>query len=119
MNTVCMICHKPTSSPKKAKMERIRALLEHSSIQPDKATANKFRLHFSNDRCPYGIFCSKLEQSNQTINRIFTQISPYLLPLCHSDEDRLYCEVTDLMRGDFANLYLQMDHERRNYLLHK
>lgn len=110
-----MICNKPHSSFKKSKMERIYALLKRSSIQPDNSTANKFQLHFANDHCPYGIFCSDLEMSNQACRRVFTQIAPYLLPLCHSDEDRLYHEVTDLMRGDFSNLFLQLDRERIAY----
>lgn len=109
VDTICLTCHDKDRTMQYNKLNRI--LIMCRTLEQRE---NRYEVDRYNARCKYGLSCSDLTSWENKINQQLRKIATYMDSIV--ENDRLYRETLDLLRGEFPITYRQLEvirHQRR------
>ena len=102
--TMCMACHKKHDTAQLDKLHRMRYETTHKQIAASNERHHSFMWGIYS-HCPYGIACSDLNRTDSQANQIARELEPYLITIAQNDDETLYHQMLQYLRGDFPSVY--------------
>lgn len=106
INTVCLICHDKDRTMQYNKLNRILTMCRALEQRENQYEVDRYRA-----RCKYNLSCSDLTNWENKINQQLKKIATYMDSIV--ENDRLYRETLDLLRGEFPITYRQLEMIKR------
>lgn len=106
VDAVCLTCHEKDRTMQYNKLNRI-LIMCRTLEQKD----NRYEVDRYNARCRYNLSCSDLTSWENKINQQLRKIATYMDSIV--ENDRIYRETLDLLRGEFPITYRQLEVIRR------
>ena len=106
----CMMCHDKNNSHTESKLRRMEMMLREVEPVEDSSYLRRHSFNWSiHHRCKYGISCNDLRNADIRCNDIARRLEDKLVAVAMSDDNQLYFEMLQMLRGDFPNIYHSME----------
>ena len=104
MNSACMMCRYNDHPSEYNNLERLARFLEQIVKNTDVRNIHHYVWH-SNNKCTYGITCSKITNYNHKFNNITNQLNQLLTAYIETTDCEDNHQILQYLQGYFPNVY--------------